>query len=64
MVTSAFKSCDSGDIATGGGYLLQTLDLSVVSEDLDGSSSWRIDVFNRGVAPANFVVRVICLDVT
>jgi hypothetical protein len=61
--------CDSGDIATGGGFIADDLHLQIFSSDGFYSApgipgGWRVSALNHGTSTESVFVEVVCLDAT
>jgi hypothetical protein len=58
-------TCAPGDFASGGGYILGSPDVKVVSNSFGATpSEWAVSVINPTTIPANVTPTVKCIDVT
>ncbi len=69
--TLVVATCDVGapgplddDFATGGGYILGSPDLIVISTSAITPSEWAVSVINPNATAANVMVTVQCADIT
>jgi len=60
---SGAAECLSGEVATGGGWDLETgasAGTSFAIESMGSTSDWRVFIFNEGPNPKDFTVKVMC----
>ncbi len=62
--TVLVATCAPGDFATGGGYILGSPDVAVISSSLGGTpSEWAVSVLNFDpILPVDVTVTVQCAD--
>jgi hypothetical protein len=63
--TLVVATCAPGDFASGGGYILGSPDLIVISSSFGATpSEWAVSVINPTAIPADVTPTVKCIDVT
>ena len=59
----SIAACDAGDSATGGGYLVSSVDVTVVDTTPEGGNSWSVfGVAAAGCITCELRVVVQCFD--